>query len=63
MEKINNFFDRIASPLSGLANWLLRLGLGIAFFLTWIWEASYIRGIRGLVSLLKACLWQKLLPI
>ena len=33
MEQINNFFDRIASPLSGLANWLLRLGLGIAFFL------------------------------
>ncbi len=33
MEQINNFFDRIASPLNGLANWLLRLGLGIAFFL------------------------------
>ena len=33
MEKINNFFDRIAAPLSGIADWLLRLGLGIAFFL------------------------------
>ena len=33
MEKINNFFDRIASPLNGIADWLLRLGLGIAFFL------------------------------
>ena len=33
MEQINDFFDRIASPLNGLANWLLRLGLGIAFFL------------------------------
>ena len=33
MEQINNFFDRIASPLNGLANWLLRLGLGIALFL------------------------------
>ena len=33
MEKINNFFDGIATPLSGFANWLLRLGLGIAFFL------------------------------
>ena len=33
MEQINNFFDRIASPLNGLANWLLRLGLGVAFFL------------------------------
>ena len=33
MEKINNFFDRIAAPLNGIADWLLRLGLGIAFFL------------------------------
>ena len=33
MEKINNFFDRIAAPLSVIADWLLRLGLGIAFFL------------------------------
>ena len=33
MEKINNLFDRIAAPLSGIADWLLRLGLGIAFFL------------------------------
>ena len=33
MEKINNFFDGIAAPLSGIADWLLRLGLGIAFFL------------------------------
>ena len=33
MEKINNFFDGIAAPLNGVANWLVRLGLGIAFFL------------------------------
>ena len=33
MEKINNFFDGIAAPLSSIADWLLRLGLGIAFFL------------------------------
>ena len=33
MEKINNFFDRIATPLNGIADWLLRLGLGVAFFL------------------------------
>ena len=32
-KKINNFFDGIAAPLSGIADWLLRLGLGIAFFL------------------------------
>ena len=33
MEKINNFLDGVATPLNGAANWLLRLGLGIAFFL------------------------------
>ena len=33
MEKINNFLDRVALPLHGIADWLLRLGLGIAFFL------------------------------
>ena len=34
MEKLNGFFDGIAKPLSGVADWLLRLGLGIAFFCT-----------------------------
>ena len=33
MEKINNVLDRIAAPLNNIADWLLRLGLGIAFFL------------------------------
>ena len=33
MEKINDFFDGIAAPLRSIADWLLRLGLGIAFFL------------------------------
>ena len=33
MEKLTGFFDGIAQPLSGVADWLLRLGLGIAFFL------------------------------
>ena len=33
MEKINNFFDGIANPIKGVADWLLRIGLGIAFFL------------------------------
>ena len=33
MEKINNVLDRVAAPLSGTADWLLRLGLGISFFL------------------------------
>ena len=33
MEKINNLLDRVAAPLNGMADWLLRLGLGIAFFL------------------------------
>ena len=33
MEKINSVLDRIAAPLNKIADWLLRLGLGIAFFL------------------------------
>ena len=33
MEKINSVLDRIAAPLNNIADWLLRLGLGIAFFL------------------------------
>lgn len=33
MEKINNVLDRIAAPLNNIADWLLRVGLGIAFFL------------------------------
>ena len=32
MEKINSVLDRIAAPLNNIADWLLRLGLGIAFF-------------------------------
>tara|TARA_B100000575_G_scaffold255599_1_gene225469 strand:- start:338 stop:784 length:447 start_codon:yes stop_codon:yes gene_type:complete len=33
MEKINNVLDKVALPLKASADWLLRLGLGIAFFL------------------------------
>ena len=33
MKKINETLDNIARPISGLAEWLLRLGLGISFFL------------------------------
>ena len=33
MEKINSTLDKIAAPLNNIADWLLRLGLGIAFFL------------------------------
>ena len=33
MEKINNILDNLARPISGLAEWLLRTGLGISFFL------------------------------
>ena len=33
MEKINNVLDRVAAPLSGMAEWLLRLGLGTSFIL------------------------------
>ena len=33
MDKINKVLDNIARPISGLAEWLLRIGLGISFFL------------------------------
>ena len=33
MEKINDILDKLALPLNGIADWLLRIGLGIAFFL------------------------------
>ena len=33
MNKINETLDNIARPISGLAEWLLRIGLGISFFL------------------------------
>ena len=33
MDKINEVLDNIARPISGLAEWLLRIGLGISFFL------------------------------
>ena len=33
MESLNNFLEKLARPLSGTADWLIRLGLGISFFL------------------------------
>ena len=33
MDKVNEVLDNIARPISGLAEWLLRIGLGISFFL------------------------------
>ena len=33
MNKINDLLDNIARPISGVAEWLLRIGLGISFFL------------------------------
>ena len=41
MEKLNNFFDGIANPIKGVADWLLRIGLGIAFFLHGYGTVSY----------------------
>ena len=50
MEQINNFFDRIASPFNGLANWLLRLWLGIAFFLHGYGKLPISEGFVGWLS-------------
>jgi len=33
MKKLNNLLERIATPLKPYATWLLRIGLGISFFL------------------------------
>ena len=33
MEKHNNLLEKIAKPLVGFADWIIRLGLGISFFL------------------------------
>ena len=33
MDKINETLDNIARPIYGVAEWLLRIGLGISFFL------------------------------
>ena len=33
MEKLNKFLERLASPFFNIAHWILRLGLGISFFL------------------------------
>ena len=33
MEKLNNLLERAASPLKAYANYLLRIGLGLSFFL------------------------------
>jgi len=33
MEKLNNLLERVASPIKAYANYLLRIGLGLSFFL------------------------------
>ena len=33
MEKLNNLLERMASPFKTYANYLLRIGLGLSFFL------------------------------
>jgi len=33
MEKLNTFLEKLASPFFNIAHWILRLGLGISFFL------------------------------
>ena len=48
MEKINNILDRVATPITGLADWLLRLGLGIAFFLHGYGKLPISEGFVGL---------------
>ena len=50
MERINNVLDRVAAPLNGIADWLLRLGLGIAFFLHGYGKLPISEGFVGWLS-------------
>ena len=50
MERINNVLDRVAAPLNGMADWLLRLGLGIAFFLHGYGKLPISEGFVGWLS-------------
>jgi len=33
MESLNNFLEKLANPLMGFADWIIRIGLGVSFFL------------------------------
>ena len=33
MEKLHNFLEKLANPLMGFADWIIRIGLGVSFFL------------------------------
>ena len=33
MEKLNDFLEKLANPLMGFADWIIRIGLGVSFFL------------------------------
>jgi len=50
MDKINETLDNIARPISGLAEWLLRIGLGISFFLHGYGKIPISEGFVGWLS-------------
>ena len=33
MESLNNFLEKLANPLMGFADWIIRIGLAVSFFL------------------------------
>ncbi len=47
MEKIDKLFDRLAKPFLNHAHWLIRLGLGISFFLHGYGKIPISEGLIG----------------
>ena len=41
MQKINSLLETLATPFKPIAHWILRLGLGISFFLHGYGTVSY----------------------
>ena len=50
MEKLNNLLERMASPFKAYANYLLRIGLGLSFFLHGYGKVPIIEGFKGWLS-------------
>ena len=50
MEKLNNLLERVASPIKAYANYLLRIGLGLSFFLHGYGKVPIIESFKGWLS-------------
>ena len=50
MHKINNLLETLATPFKPIAHWILRLGLGISFFLHGYGKVPISEGFIGLLA-------------